>query len=202
MSRGVHAVLEAALNRALSLDPERDEVLAPLAGCRVAVRVQGAPFMDLCVTFAGDAVRIDADAAGADVFVSGTPSALASLMSRADELPAGSGVSVRGDVGLLQQVRRAMARLRPDWQEPIARALGDELGQPVARAMAHVTSLFQRTVLELHANAGEYLREESGLIANAEEVAQFAAAVDELRDQVERLDKRIGRLQRASGQRA
>jgi len=103
-------------------------------------------------------------------------------------------------VGLLQEVRRAMTRLRPDWREPIARALGDELGEPVARAIAHAAGLFQRTVLELRANTGEYLREESRLIVSAEDVAGFAAVVDRLRDQVERLDKRIARLHRATGQ--
>jgi ubiquinone biosynthesis protein UbiJ len=185
---------EAALNQALSLDPEREEVLAPLAGRRIAVQVEGATFMDMCLSFRSDAVGVDSDLAAADVTVSGTPSALASLLSRSDELPARSGVSVRGDVGLLQQLRRAMVRLRPDWQEPIARVLGDELGHPVARTLVDITALVRRTLRELHADADEYLREESGLVAAAEEVAQFATEVDELRDQ------RVARLLRASGQ--
>ena len=202
MSRALHGAVQSALNRALELDPERHEVLAPLVGRRVAVEVQGAPWLDVCLSFGRDAVQIDADLSSADVTVSGSPTALASLLSRTDELPAGAGVSVRGDVGLLQQVRRSLMRLRPDWAEPIARVLGDEVGQQVVRGIGHAAALVGRAARELGADASEFLREESDLLVAEHEVAAFAAAVDRMRDQVERLDKRIARLARAAGRRS
>jgi ubiquinone biosynthesis protein UbiJ len=54
---------------------------------------------------------------------------------------------------------------------------------------------------ELHADAGEFLREESGLFAAADEVDAFSAGVDELRDAVERLEKRLGLLVRSDARR-
>ena len=50
----------------------------------------------------------------------------------------------------------------------------------------------------LAAGAAEYFTEEDPLIASRVKVEGFVAGVTELRDAVERLDKRIERLEKAS----
>ena len=44
--------------------------------------------------------------------------------------------------------------------------------------------------------AGHYLHEESGAIIGARDIEAFSAAVDDLRDGVDRLEARIGRAER------
>ncbi len=203
MTPALLRLAEAAVNRALALDPERERVLSPLEGRRIGVVLEGPVRFAFQVRVERGAVRLLADAGGAaDVEVSGTPPALLSLLARPEALPAAAGVAVRGDAGLLAEARRAAMRLEPDWDEPVARVLGDELGYPVARGLRQAADLFARTLRELGADAREYLREESGLLAAHEEVEVFAAGVDALRDRVERLDKRVTHLERATARRS
>lgn len=198
MSGALHAALEAAANRALALDPQRDAILAPLAGRSVVVQVEGVPALDTRVRFAGDGVTLEPAGAGAaaDVTVRGTPQGLLALLGEG-ALPAAVQVTVRGDVGLLGRAREAAGRLRPDWREPLARVLGDEAGEALSRGLVQLVRLAARSARELGADAQEFLREESGLLADAEDRRDFGARVDALRDAVERLDKRIERLARA-----
>jgi ubiquinone biosynthesis protein UbiJ len=185
-------LLESAINRALDLDPEAPSVLAPLSGRRIAVHVEGAVALGVLVTFMRDRVSLSADTAGpADVTLRGTPAALVSLLGRDEQLPAGVGVSVSGEIGVLEQLRGALGRLRPDWEEPLARWLGDELGHPLARGLRALMATASRAARELEADTAEYLREESGFLVRREELDEFVEQVDLLRDAVERLDKRV-----------
>lgn len=204
MSTLLLSVLQRAVNRALALDPELTRVLGPLEGTRVAVEVTGAAPFCVMITLARDGIALEsatsdgsAGVPGAHVAVSGSPAALLALITSDEQMPFGTGVSVRGDIGVLQRVSSAARRLRPDWEEPIARMFGDELGQPLSRGLRRAHATIGHVLRELHADAGEFMREESGLFAAAEEVDAFTAGVDELRDAVERLDKRIGLLMQA-----
>jgi ubiquinone biosynthesis accessory factor UbiJ len=53
--------------------------------------------------------------------------------------------------------------------------------------------------VRLGQNFAEYLTEEANVIAPQAEVAGFARAVDDLRDAVERLEKRIAHLEQSKG---
>lgn len=204
MSPGLLSLLQEGVNRALALDPELSRVLAPLEGTRLAVEVTGAVPFSVIITLARDGVLLEpatgeqgADMSAAHAAVSGSPAALFGLFTSDDDMPFGAGVSVRGDIGVLQRVSRAARRLRPDWEEPIARIFGDELGQPLTRGLRHAYGSLTHVLRELHADAGEYLREESGLFAAAEDVDAFTAGVEDLRDAIERLEKRIELITRS-----
>lgn len=204
------ALLERGLNRALALDPELAHVLGPVDGARVAVDVTGARPIRVLVKLSRHGVRLAPDSgasgehaqADADVWLSGSPAALLGLVTNHDELPVGAGVSVRGDIGVLQRVSSAARRLRPDWEEPIARALGDELGQPLSRGLRHAHATLAHVLRELQADTSEFLREESGFFAAADEVDAFSRDVDELRDGVARLEKRLALIARARARRS
>ncbi len=190
-------VIEASLNHALRLDPEAATVLAPLAGRRLGIEVLGVAPVALEASFDGERVLLDQPgAARCDVSVSGTPTALWSLLRQDDGLPAGAGVSVNGDVGLLLVFAQALRRLRPDWEEPIARALGDELGHPLARGLARLAAGARRSARSLESDVAEFLREESRWLVGCDRLRAFADEVDAARDAVERLEKRIDRLER------
>lgn len=207
MSPALLSLLQRGLNRALALDPELAQVLGPLEGTRLAVEVSAATPVCVLVTIGRDGLVLEPASAhggevpGAHACVSGSPAALFALLVADERTPTGGGVSVRGDIGLLQRVGSAARRLRPDWEEPIARVFGDELGQPLGRGLRHAHGALSHALRELHADMGEFLREESGLFAAAEEVDAFSAGVDELRDAVERLDKRIDLIERAGARR-
>ena len=220
MKSALLSIAQAALDRALRLDPQAGAILAPLTGKRIAVQIVGAVPVRLTVEFAherillreetvekasefGTAFRSEdgsAHAAGdADVRICGSASALAMLARGIDQLPSTAKVSVHGDIALLQKARAAVARLRPDFDEPLARLLGDELAYPVSRALREAASMARRTVREVGDDCKEFLGEESGLLAARDELQDFADEVDRLRDALARLDKRVLRVASALG---
>ena len=206
-------LMQVALDRALRLDPQAAMILQPLAGKRIAVRIVGAAPTDLCVEFSNGRILLAqaAEQSGnersapqgcgskglpgdADVSIRGSASALAMLARGVDDLPSSAQVSVHGDLALLQQARVAVARLRPDFDEPLARLLGDEMAYPLSRAVRRLGAIARRSFRELDEDLKEYLGEESELLASREDVRNFGDEVDRLRDAVERLDKRALRV--------
>lgn len=195
MIRTLLPLLEAGLNRGIALDPEAAMLLAPVRNRRMAVHVEGPAPASVVVTFAHDRVTLTTDCdRPVDVSLRGTPAALASLWARGDELPAGARVTVSGEIGVLEQIRDLLRRLRPDWEEPLARLVGDELGHPLAQGLRTLVAGAARAARELEITTAEFIREESGWLADREQVRHFGDEVDQLRDAVERLEKRIHRL--------
>jgi ubiquinone biosynthesis protein UbiJ len=215
MSSGLLRLVQAALDRALRLDPEAGAILAPLTGKRIAVQIDGALPARWVVEFSHGRILLTqwAEQAGsdaeprvqsgsesarvpdnADVSIRGSLSALAMLARGTDDLPSSVQVSVRGDIELLQRARIAVARLRPDFDEPLARALGDELAFPLSRALRGLASVARRTARELGDDVQEFLGEESELLAARDDVQDFGDEVDRLRDALARLDKRVSRV--------
>lgn len=215
MAPGLLSFAQAALDRALRLDPEAGAILAPLTGKRIAVQIDGALPARWYVEFShgrillaqwadqagGDAAPSARSANGparvpcdADAGIRGSLSALAMLARGGDDLPSSAQVSVHGDIELLQQARIAVARLRPDFDEPLARLLGDELAFPLSRALRGLASVARRTARELGDDVQEFVAEESELLAARDDVQDFGDEVDRLRDALARLDKRVSRV--------
>jgi ubiquinone biosynthesis protein UbiJ len=156
--------------------------------------------MQVRVDFSGDRIqlsRVDDSAqetSDADVNVCGSVSALAMLARGRDELPSSAQVTVHGDLEVLSQARSALVRIRPDFDEPLARLLGDEFAYPISRTVRRLLDVARRSGRELGENFAEYLGEESGLLATHDDVRSFVDEVDRLRDALERLDKRVLRV--------
>jgi ubiquinone biosynthesis protein UbiJ len=194
------SMAQAALDRALALDPEAGAILAPLTGKRIAVQVLGAMPAQLTVEFCAERILLvntPAQVTGdADVSICGSARALLMLARGNEQLPSTAQVSVHGELALLQQARSAVVRLRPDFDEPLARLFGDELAYPLSRGLRRLASMARRTASEFGADVQEFLSEESGLLVARDEVQDFGDEVDRLRDALERLDKRVLRAAR------
>ncbi len=185
----------AALNRTLGLDPELQRILAPLVGKSLALRVKSGPALRFLIAFQTDGVEFrDPGSQGADVELTGSVPALLGLLPGSPFAGAGEEISVRGDAAVLVELKRALARLRIDWREPIAQVFGDTLGHGMAQGLEQLAGAFSRTARSLWLDTAEYLAEESDLVENRPVVSQFCAAVDQLRDATERLEKRLQRL--------
>ena len=203
--------LEWALNRVLAADPEVQEELGALAGKRI--RIAPEPFpppVDLVVRARGVSVRVAAEAgeeegsAPPDLTLSGP--ALALVRFALGQGPGGGlpeSVTVSGDLGLAQRLRRLIRRYRFDAEEVLSRYLGDVAAHEVARQARSARDWARGAVESLSADLAEYLVEESRMVAEGRELARFADAVDALRDDLERLDARVAALsRRAEGGRA
>lgn len=84
--------------------------------------------------------------------------------------------------------------LRWDYEADLAAVLGDIPAHRLARTLGDGLA-WQRSAAErLGRNAAEFATEEAGLVTPARDLAQFAQAVDQLRDDLARLEKRIALL--------
>jgi ubiquinone biosynthesis protein UbiJ len=195
-------LLEEALNRFLALDPAVAERLARLPVRVIGVEVFGLPG-PFYLSVAGGTVHLSAECAGEpDVWVRGGPFALARLALAADgeRQVLEGGVEVHGEVGVLNELRAGLAGFAVDWEEQLARWVGDLPGHALGN-QARALGGWLRGVREtLGLDLQEYLWEEGRLVPRPEAHAQFLAAVDTLRDDVERLAKRVERLAAGLGE--
>ena len=198
------AGMEAVVNRVLALDPELAEGLTELEGAVFEIHVHGLDErIQLHPTARGVAIVPVEEEGGVapHVTLSGPPFTLLRLLTTLDTvdgvLP--PEVSVSGDLALVQKLATLARRARFDWEEPLARALGDPLAHELGRGIRAFASQLLSAADTLAMDVGEYLREERRLTPTAIEVEDFAAAVDRIRDDVERLEARVGRLAARAG---
>ncbi len=193
-------VLEAALNRALALDPDTREALRSLDGRRIELALQSPP-LALQLRVEGDRLAVGPvePEREADLSVRSTFGALvaqlpALLGGRRDEAPPVGGMRIAGDADLARRLQRLAERFDPDWQQPFVAVFGDVLGVQVASGFAAALRQARTLGGELAGSAVEYVIEESRDVVGRDELAAFHDDVDALRDDVERLAARLSRL--------
>ncbi|WP_414069511.1 SCP2 domain-containing protein, partial [Staphylococcus aureus] len=130
---------EAALNRALSLDPDTQQKLAGMDGRRVLLHLRG-PELALAVTVADGRLRVgppdDGETATGTLRVAATPGSLLAMALRHGEDGVAPGkVEIAGDADLARRLEKLASQFAPDFEEAFARTFGDVLGVPLARAV-------------------------------------------------------------------
>ena len=164
----------------------RDE-LARFAG-RTA-RFEIAPFaLSLTVLETGEVVPAEAGADPAAT-VRLTPGLMLRLSARDES--AWREVEIAGDTEFAAAIHHLARNLRWDVEEDLSRVFGDI----AAHRMTETGRTFRRWGEQALENTGrsfaEYWTEEQPLIASARDLEEFNRAVDRLRDDAARLEKRI-----------
>ena len=105
-------------------------------------------------------------------------------------------ISITGDTDFASAIHHVVRNLRWDVEEDLSRVFGDI----AAHRMAETGRAFQRWSGQAAENTArafaEYWTEEQPLIAGARDLEEFGRAVDQLRDDTARLEKRIEQLAR------
>ena len=186
------------LDGALELDPETRSALAGVSGKTVDLDVSGVGTMRLRID--GERIRVEPpdEVIAADVTIRGAPLSLVRFAFAGDRetLVLGDEVSLHGDIALATRLQQIAARMDLDVEEAIAQRIGDILAHELMRGMRGLGSWLRDAGSALLADASEYLRYEAAMTPQREEVERFVRDVDDLRDDVERLDARIARLER------
>ena len=194
--------LEAALNRALALDPATLDALRRLDGQRVTVAVER-PQLEMQVTVAGDRLVVGPvdDEGEPHLSVRSTLSALVAQLPifRRDDAPPVGRLRVSGDAELARRLQRLAEQFDPDWQRPFAAVFGDVMGVQIANAMAGALRQARDLSRDFAQTAAEYVTEESRDVVGRDELNAFLDDVDSLRDDVERLSARVARLSPRAG---
>jgi len=194
----VLAVVEQALNRYIELDPEGAAGFAALEGRIIGIELKG---FGTRVTIIPSAQRLQLFGgydASPDCLIRGTPLGLARMgMTERKETQVIKGeVEIEGDTTLAQAFNRALAGLDVDWEEQLARVIGDPFAHQVGTRVRAAARWGQKTSESLTADLQEYLQEEARLLPTRYEIEAFLAQVDILRDDVERAEAHVERLTR------
>jgi ubiquinone biosynthesis protein UbiJ len=107
--------------------------------------------------------------------------------------------AVEGDTAFAAAISQVASNLRWDVEEDLSRVVGDVAAHRMAQAGRTAAAWPRQAARSVAANAAEYLTEETRLLVTPLQATEFSREVDELRDAVERLDKRVGLLARRLG---
>ena len=184
------------LNRNIDEITPARELCRELDGKIVAIRIRDTALAlyfridDQLITLHSD---LDAEP---DVAITGSLLTLAGMIGTGgtDSLRTGD-VELVGDVRVAEAFHALLGYARPDFEEELSSFIGDaaafRLGQ-LARGMRDWATDARKT---MGGNISEYLQEEGRDGPSRYEVDRFTRAVNTLRDDVDRLEARIRRLE-------
>jgi ubiquinone biosynthesis protein UbiJ len=181
----------AALNRLLASEPWARERLAPFAQETVEFRAPALPALRLTIAADG---RLAPAASGVEPSLTVTlgPESLPAL-ARGEEHFMRS-VHVSGNAKLASEVLLLVRHLRWDAEEDLAHVVGDVAAHRVVRFAKEILNWQVDAAKRLAGSAAEYLIEERGLLVARAEYEALATAAAKLRDDLDRLEARLRRL--------
>ncbi len=191
------SAFEAALNHYLNLDEEVTLFLEPLAGKIIAVTIL--PFNEtiyLCPT-AQSIQIIDHYHGEADTTMRGSLAALGLMgLSATPARSLFSGeVSIEGDLTIGHKFQELFKQLDIDLEERLSQYTGDVIAHKVGNFFRSANQWQQQTLTTLKLNAEEFLQDETQDLPPAPEVNHFYQQIDQLKEDFDRLDARMQRLE-------
>jgi ubiquinone biosynthesis protein UbiJ len=187
------ATIENVLNRGLPRSPRARQLCAELSGRSVAVEVR--EITRILVESTGSTLRITRGDAGADAEIVGGPFGLLALAGETPEAVLQRGdVEIRGDAELAQKFRELALLLRPDLEEALADLTGDIPAHHVGRLARRALGWTRQAAATTAQNLAEYLGHERRHLVPRNEGDPFLRGVDQLREDIDRLEARIALL--------
>lgn len=179
----------AALNHLLRQTPGAQALLQGFAG-RSAWLTAG----PVDVRFAVDHDGLATLSAGtdADVTLRLDQSALVAGFGDRDALMRGAHVS--GNAEFAEALGGVLRNLRWDAAEDLSRYVGDVFAERIVRGAKRMFDWQRDLLVRLTGNVGEYLADERQVLLRPHTTTELTEQLSELRDDLARLEKRLGRL--------
>jgi ubiquinone biosynthesis protein UbiJ len=184
-----------ALNHLLNAEVWARAKLKPYAGQCVEFRASPLPALRLDVLDSGLLANAAQDAVPNLVVTIG-PGALPALFRGEDALL--REIGIEGNADLTGAVQFLFRHLRWDIEEDLSRVFGDALAHRMVEGSRRFAAWNREAAERLAQNLAEYWIEEQPLLAPPTGVRQFLSDVDQLRDDLARLEKRIEALTRTT----
>ena len=186
-------VAAAAINHLLRRESWARERLLPFAGRIARLEVPPAG-VTLAVTSAGEVAAAD----NVEPDVTLTVAAASVLDVLRDPQAAATSTQVTGDGEFAEAISYLFTHLRWDVEEDLSKVVGDLAAHRIASFGRDMAQVPGRVVDSVARSVSAYLREERGTVPSRSEVESFNQAVNTLRDDSARLEKRLERLQAQS----
>ncbi|WP_034619501.1 ubiquinone biosynthesis accessory factor UbiJ [Chitinibacter tainanensis] len=182
-------LLARLLNHLLAQAPEQLQALQPLAGRSFALQL---PLLTATVVVMPDGRLADSQAEPEATLTLPTAYFLTRLT---DPQAASRQVVLAGDPDLAARAGAVLGALAWDAAEDLSRWTGDIVAHRVVRSGQALAQWPLAAGERLATAVAEYARDEARWLVRKEQVADYCSAVDTLRHDVARLEKRLARLQ-------
>lgn len=186
-------IVESVINRYLALDPEMLDKLSRFTGKVIKIEILGIN-KDLYL-FPGDTgIQVRTEYQDhVDTVLRGSLISLFKMgvVANAADLLLKGEVEISGDTRLGHQFKNVFSQMDIDWSEPLSELVGDDLAYQIQQATKKLTRWGTQTAKSVSMSVSEYLQEESRDLVTETELNMFNDAVDQLRDDVERLQAKI-----------
>lgn len=186
-------MLEIFINQALALDEVAQQAMAKLAGKTLLIQIEGTPLSWYFSPQADGFLKMPQSVDYSDVIISGMPFSLLRLLSEPTLLTTGIA-TLRGEMKVAQDFMKVFAQLQIDWEEQLAKLIGDIAAHKMGNFARNAQQYSQQTLNHFQQNTVEYLQEENHFLPTHPELTIFYNEVDSLRSDVARLEKRLERL--------
>ena len=187
-------IIESVINRYLALDPEILGKLAEFNGKVIKLEMTGInKTLYMLPNESGIQVLAEYDGE-ADTVLRGTPISLfkMGLVSNAANLLLKGEIEISGDTRLGHQFKNVFSQMDIDWSEPLASLVGDGLAYQLQQTGSKLGRWGKQSVRSVSTSFSEYLQEESRDVVTEIELEMFNEDVDRLRNDVDRLQAKIG----------
>lgn len=196
----VNAALETVLGAYLEQDPEAAAGLQRIEGRCVAVYLEG---LELQFLLSPEDHRLRVSGVGEQepaAVIRATPLALlrVALAEQPAAALADGDVRIDGDVEAGERLWGVLRAVEFDWEELVSRYLGDPLAHALGANARELAARLRRNLAHSIDDLGEYVTEEVRLSPPRRELEGFLEAVDRLREDLDRLDARLSRLEAAA----
>ena len=186
----LNGLLVRALNHLVTGESWAGERLRAFAGQRVLIA--GGPFpVHLGVT--SDGLFEVAEEAGEPAVTITLPADFAARLL-VDRSSLFSAAKLAGSADFAETLAFVFRNLRWDAEDDLSRFVGDIAARRLVQAGKSLHAWQTQAVSNLAANVAEYATEDSDLLAPPRKLQAFGDAVNTLRDDVARLEKRLQRL--------
>ena len=184
------------LNRNIADSTPARELCSRLSGTVVAVRVRDTALAAYFV-IADDALDVvTSTSEEPDVVITGSLITLARMAGESGEQAVRDGtLDLTGDASLANHFQQLLSYAKPDIEEELSGVVGDVAAHRLGELVRGLGRWGREARSTMGDNVREYLQEESRDAPSRYEVEQFAASVSTLRDDVDRIEARLNRLE-------
>jgi ubiquinone biosynthesis protein UbiJ len=187
--------IERLLNRGIAASVDARKRCRGLEGRSFRMELEGLG-VGFTLTSGGESVTLSAEPE-ADARLAGRPLSLARLAVTGDEeLLRSKSVRITGDPIVARDFHELIRLAAPDFEEELSRLVGDVAARRLANLAREAAGWGVDAADRLSRDVAEYLQEESRDLPTRHEVEGFLDRVDSLAEAVDRLEARIGRIER------
>jgi len=191
----------ALLNRGIRNSRDAARLCEELAGRSLVTRIDGLPSGSWAMRISASEGRLEILAESvdsgqtADASISGTPMELRRLMFSDRDAPLRSGrVSFSGDLEIAERFRGLIAAARPDLERRLAAWVGEPAAFQLTNLARDVREWALDSADEFAFRTTEYLQDDARHVPTHQEMNEFCAGVDDIANDVDRLEARVRRL--------